>query len=929
MHQNTKIKLLFLLLSICFLHGSILNAQCGNLYIAGVLDGPLTGGTPKGIQFCATGNIADLSIYGVGVANNGGGTDGEEYNFPADAINSGDCIWIGYEGSNVGNFNAFMGFDACYLDGIANINGDDPIELYCNAAVVDVYGDVALDGTGQPWEYLDGWAVSADAVANPVWDVTQWTYSGINVLDGETTNATAATPYPNTMVMCPMAPPAPDVILISEISLCTNTVELFNAGTAATDVSTWQLCNRNAASGAPFYAAINTLAVTGSTMMMPGDYITIVWSKIEGPTGELGLYINGSGFANAANIHDYMQFNAGGNIRASVAVTAGVWDNAANFVTVDDQVGCATTIANAADPASSNSTTWCDAQMSTLGMANSACVSNIVCPAVGDLVISEIMQNPSAVPDGDGEYFEVYNASANPIDMMGFVIRDNGSNMFTVATSVTIAPGAYAVFANNDGTVNSNGGIPTVDYAYPSGFALGNGSDQVIIECNGTIIDIVDYDNGTTFPDPAGASMQLDPILLDAVNNDIGSNWCESTSAFGSGDLGTPGSANSVCAAVCGIGFLDATPNFVCATSTAGVDAVSVEVQYGGVDPSAVLDITVNGVTVANTGSDPNVVAGGTIIFMASEGDMFTVTFTDALCLTLISTGTISGSQCPDPAVCGDLYFLGAIDGPLSGGTPKAVQLCASANIPDLSVYGLESVSNGGGATGVEYNFPPGPLSAGDCIWVASEGVEFMNFFGFAPCYVSGVVSINGDDALQLYCAGGIVDALGDPNCDPNALPPTDPLDCGIWEFQDGWIFASDNVQNPVFDDTEWTYSGENALDGETTNATAVTPYPMPGTACPDTLFPTGGCPDDYANGGLPNSQAPLTGTQSVSFDYEAAGDIESDQMIAAGTMVDYDSGTMILLEPDFETILGAAFHAFIDGCGGAMLRPDVQNKTE
>jgi len=74
-----------------------------------------------------------------------------------------------------------------------------------------------------------------------------------------------------------------------------------------------------------------------------------------------------------------MQFNAGNNIRANIAVTAGVWDNAAAFVTVDDMTGCATAIANAADPASSNSTTWCTAQSNTLGAANSACVM-AMCP---------------------------------------------------------------------------------------------------------------------------------------------------------------------------------------------------------------------------------------------------------------------------------------------------------------------------------------------------------------------------------------------------------------------------------------------------------------------------------------------------------------------------------------------------------------------
>ena len=37
-------------------------------------------------------------------------------------------------------------------------NGDDAIELYLNGAVVELFGDVDVDGTGEAWEYMDSWA---------------------------------------------------------------------------------------------------------------------------------------------------------------------------------------------------------------------------------------------------------------------------------------------------------------------------------------------------------------------------------------------------------------------------------------------------------------------------------------------------------------------------------------------------------------------------------------------------------------------------------------------------------------------------------------------------------------------------------------------------------------------------------------------------
>lgn len=199
----------FLLTFSAFLVAFSLNGQCGNLYIAGVIDGPLPGGNPKGVQLCATGNITDLSIFGVGSANNGGGSDGQEYTFPAENIAAGSCFWL-TESTNT-EFNDWFGFDPCYANISAlAINGDDAIELFCSGSVVDVFGDINTDGTGECWEYLDGWAKAADAVQTTTFDCAEWTFSGINALDGESTNATATTPYPNASPQtCPSLLPLP------------------------------------------------------------------------------------------------------------------------------------------------------------------------------------------------------------------------------------------------------------------------------------------------------------------------------------------------------------------------------------------------------------------------------------------------------------------------------------------------------------------------------------------------------------------------------------------------------------------------------------------------------------------------------------------------------------------------------------------------
>lgn len=173
-----------------------------------------------------------------------------------------------------------------------------------------------------------------------------------------------------------------------------------------------------------------------------------------------------------------------------------------------------------------------------------------------------------------------------------------------------------------------------------------------------------------------------------------------------------------------------------------------------------------------------------------------------------------------------DLMITGVIDGDLTGGLPKAIQLTALNDIADLSIYGVGSANNGGGTDGQEFTFPAIPLAAGTTIYVASEITSFTAFFGFAPDFTSGTANINGDDAIELFQNGTVVDVFGDINTDGTGE---------VWEYMDGW--ASRPVAagvSPVFDPAEWTFSGRNALDDVTDNASAPNPFPTPGVTPPE-----------------------------------------------------------------------------------------------
>jgi len=189
------ILLIFTLLQIQSFTKAVFALPADDIIVTGVIDGPLTGGIPKAIELYVVNDIPDLSIYGIGSANNGGGSDGEEFTFPADSASAGDFLYVASEETQ---FNTFFGFNPDYTSSAANINGDDAIELFTNGSVSDVFGDIDVDGTGEDWEYMDGWAYRNDNSGpdGSAFSLVNWGFSGKNALDGESSNGTAANPFP-------------------------------------------------------------------------------------------------------------------------------------------------------------------------------------------------------------------------------------------------------------------------------------------------------------------------------------------------------------------------------------------------------------------------------------------------------------------------------------------------------------------------------------------------------------------------------------------------------------------------------------------------------------------------------------------------------------------------------------------------------------
>ena len=119
------------------------------LTLTGIMDFGISGSTGKAIMLTANQSISDLSVYGMGSANNGGGTDGQEFTFPAVSVSAGEHIVVcrdqaalsSYFAGCLEQFNgALLPTNIIENSSFPDGNGNDAYELFHNGAVIETYG---------------------------------------------------------------------------------------------------------------------------------------------------------------------------------------------------------------------------------------------------------------------------------------------------------------------------------------------------------------------------------------------------------------------------------------------------------------------------------------------------------------------------------------------------------------------------------------------------------------------------------------------------------------------------------------------------------------------------------------------------------------------------------------------------------------------
>jgi len=186
-------------------------------------------GTCKAILFTANQTISDLSVYGYGSANNGTGTDGQEYTFPNISIDSGQHVVACSDSSELSNyFNGclehFPGaiYPTLILIGSNYGNGNDAYELFENGLVIETFGEIThsygANYSSVPWGYRNSWAWKDTAVLN----LGNWIYGGYNCVDNTTTTQSSNCPFP----LCGSGPP----VVTYNVTLEVNTASIYQNG---------------------------------------------------------------------------------------------------------------------------------------------------------------------------------------------------------------------------------------------------------------------------------------------------------------------------------------------------------------------------------------------------------------------------------------------------------------------------------------------------------------------------------------------------------------------------------------------------------------------------------------------------------------------------------------------------------------------------
>lgn len=223
-------------------------------------------------------------------------------------------------------------------------------------------------------------------------------------------------------------------IILNEVAYLNDSVELYNNGDVAVDVSDYFLCL-----GSGTYRRIGDLQTEGEVNMAPGSFLTIAY-EMPNAQGGLGLYANNNGFGNSENIRSFVQWGAAGSQRENVAVAANIWAEG-EYVMV---VGSADN-SIAYDGEGFSASDWSETTETTFGAANI-----FTAPVIRSVVINEVEYLVN-------DQIELYNNGNTEVDLTDYWMCfgpgqyfriGNAAQTNIVSGNVNLAPGEFLVISS-------------------------------------------------------------------------------------------------------------------------------------------------------------------------------------------------------------------------------------------------------------------------------------------------------------------------------------------------------------------------------------------------------------------------------------------------------------------------------------------------
>ena len=439
----------------------------------------------------------------------------------------------------------------------------------------------------------------------------------------------------------------------------------------------------------------------------------------------------------------------------------------------------------------------------------------------GQIVFTEVNYNSHGTDDSD--YLELYNNSGADINMLGY--RFDQGFEFTFPDMVFPAD-SYMVLTVNAKSLMETYGAEGIQW---TGGSLGNAEDILLADPNGNEIDYMAYDDGVTgwptFIDGLGFALQLCDVNAD---NSLAENWQitnEKVSDSGHRVLyGTPGQSNTcidgpVITSSRRLSILieSETPDtgtfvFYLENSNGAPSSVILSVDpsstaspddYNIINSEVVFtglgDFSIN-VTIS-TNDDGIAEARENIIFNIEAGDNVAKSIVDQIEVLIYDN---------DRALDKGLVLVGVFDADDTDDFDNyGVELFAIKDIPDLSKYSVGFANNGGGTDGIEVPLPAISLNKRDNYFISDSRLRFFEFFDVESDLADPNSFITGDDAVELFEDGVVIDVFGEIDVDGTGEP---------WEFSGGWAkrVPDTGPDGTTFVFENWLFTGVDFLLGPT-----------------------------------------------------------------------------------------------------------------